>query len=80
MKQNQNCELRGTRVILVPYRKEHVQKYHEWMESLELRQATASERLSLDEEARAKAEIIFISYFRIVGFFLFLVRNATKMG
>lgn len=52
MKQNQNFELRGNHVILIPYRKEHVPKYHKWMESSELREATASERLTLEEEAR----------------------------
>ncbi|KAI0668745.1 acyl-CoA N-acyltransferase [Trametes maxima] len=37
-------------VILVPYRIEHVAKYHEWMTSAELRELTASEPLTLEEE------------------------------
>ena len=34
----------------MPYRKHHVEKYHEWMCSQELLEATASEPLSLEEE------------------------------
>jgi len=37
-------------VILVPYRKEHVPQYHQWMLDPELRENTASELLSLEEE------------------------------
>ncbi|KAL1129221.1 hypothetical protein AAG570_013750 [Ranatra chinensis] len=37
-------------VVLVPYRKRHVEKYHTWMESETLRKQTASERLNLEEE------------------------------
>lgn len=40
----------GDKVILVPYRKEHVLKYHEWMKSEELLKLTASEPLTLEEE------------------------------
>ncbi|VDK81187.1 unnamed protein product [Litomosoides sigmodontis] len=40
----------GRKVILVPYLKRHVVKYHTWMEDQELRRLTASERLSLEEE------------------------------
>ncbi|KAK6918755.1 GNAT domain [Dillenia turbinata] len=42
--------LEGERVILVPYMKEHVPKYHEWMRDPALLQATGSEPLSLEEE------------------------------
>lgn len=37
-------------VVLVPYEEHHVPKYHEWMQDEELREATASEPLALDEE------------------------------
>lgn len=37
-------------IILVPYRKEHVGVYHEWMKSAELQELTASEPLSWEEE------------------------------
>lgn len=36
--------------LLVPYREEHVQKYHHWMQDQALLEATASERLTLQEE------------------------------
>ncbi|KZP31910.1 hypothetical protein FIBSPDRAFT_812908 [Athelia psychrophila] len=45
-----NVVLKGERVILVPYKAEHVMTYHSWMEDEILRDLTASERLSLDEE------------------------------
>ncbi|RUS90732.1 hypothetical protein EGW08_001536 [Elysia chlorotica] len=50
MRDNEFVWVRGTKVLLVPYEKHHVQKYHGWMESEELRELTASERLSLEEE------------------------------
>ncbi|KDR73176.1 hypothetical protein GALMADRAFT_251761 [Galerina marginata CBS 339.88] len=50
MKANTDTVLIGSRVILVPYRSEHVPKYHEWMLDEELRSLTASEPLSLEEE------------------------------
>ncbi|TFK32295.1 GNAT domain-containing protein [Crucibulum laeve] len=50
MKANINTVLVGDKVILVPYRLEHVPKYHEWMLDEELRNLTASEPLSLKEE------------------------------
>ncbi|CAH9135831.1 unnamed protein product [Cuscuta epithymum] len=40
----------GEKVVLVPYMREHVQKYHEWMQDPSLLQATGSEPLTLDEE------------------------------
>ncbi|KAJ0112740.1 hypothetical protein Patl1_01873 [Pistacia atlantica] len=42
--------LEGDKVILVPYMKEHVPKYHQWMEDPVLLEATASEPLTLDQE------------------------------
>ncbi|GER54066.1 N-acetyltransferase 9-like protein [Striga asiatica] len=40
----------GEKVILVPYMKEHVPKYHAWMQDPAILQATASEPLTLDQE------------------------------
>ncbi|KAL4523162.1 hypothetical protein Ndes2526A_g07865 [Nannochloris sp. 'desiccata'] len=50
MRANSNLTLHGERVILVPYRKEHVPQYHEWMANPALLEATASEPLSIEEE------------------------------
>ena len=40
----------GRRVVLVPYRPQHVAKYHEWMQQPYLLEATASEPLSMEQE------------------------------
>jgi RimJ/RimL family protein N-acetyltransferase len=37
-------------VLLVPYDRRHVPVYHDWMEDEDVRAATASDRLSLEEE------------------------------
>jgi hypothetical protein len=50
MRDNFETILVGQKVVLVPYRKEHVFKYHEWMQSCELLEATASEPLTIEEE------------------------------
>ncbi|WWC97295.1 hypothetical protein V866_004174 [Kwoniella sp. B9012] len=50
MRLNENTVIFGDRVILVPYRSEHVPTYHEWMKSPELLELTASEPLSYEEE------------------------------
>ncbi|EFP90111.2 hypothetical protein PGT21_032456 [Puccinia graminis f. sp. tritici] len=50
MRVNEQTAIIGPRVVLVPYRKEHVPQYHEWMSDQELRESTASEPLSLQEE------------------------------
>ncbi|GKB68906.1 N-acetyltransferase 9-like protein [Tanacetum coccineum] len=42
--------LEGRKVILVPYMKEHVIKYHEWMQDPFLLQTTGSDPLTLEEE------------------------------
>ncbi|RZB94411.1 N-acetyltransferase 9-like protein [Asbolus verrucosus] len=47
---NKNTKIVGKRCILVPYRVEHVLKYHCWMQSEELQRLTASTPLSLEEE------------------------------
>ena len=49
MKLNEKTVIYGTRIILVPYEKAHVEKYHKWMENPEILQATASEPLSLEK-------------------------------
>mmetsp|Transcript_9993 Transcript_9993/g.20921 ORF Transcript_9993/g.20921 Transcript_9993/m.20921 type:complete len:251 (+) Transcript_9993:236-988(+) len=50
MKSNYEICLVGKSVILVPYRPEHVSRYHEWMKEPALLEATGSEPLSYDEE------------------------------
>ncbi|BEJ18099.1 hypothetical protein CspHIS471_0703760 [Cutaneotrichosporon sp. HIS471] len=50
MRLNEHTYLCGDTCVLVPYRKEHVPTYHEWMKSPELLELTASEPLSLEEE------------------------------
>ncbi|CAF96028.1 unnamed protein product, partial [Tetraodon nigroviridis] len=50
MRINENTLLEGEKVVLVPYNKNHVPRYHEWMKSPELQQLTASEPLTLDQE------------------------------
>ncbi|EDX15139.1 N-acetyltransferase 9-like protein [Drosophila simulans] len=47
---NENTKIVGRRVILVPYEARHVPKYHEWMSNEILRELTASEELTLEEE------------------------------
>lgn len=47
---NRKTKIVGKNVILIPYRKEHVPKYHEWMKSVDLQELTGSKPLSLDEE------------------------------
>lgn len=50
MKINQNTIIQGKKVILVPYKHEHVALYHEWMKNTLLQELTASEPLSIEEE------------------------------
>lgn len=50
MKINENIRIIGQKVILVPYRKHHVVKYHEWMSIKEIQELTSSEPLTLEEE------------------------------
>jgi len=50
MRLNENCKLVGKKLVFVPYKKHHVEKYHKWMQSEELLEKTASEPLSLDAE------------------------------
>ncbi|KAK4484300.1 hypothetical protein RD792_006877 [Penstemon davidsonii] len=46
----QKMSLEGERVVLVPYMKEHVPKYHAWMQDPAILQATASDPLTLHQE------------------------------
>ncbi|CAK7230847.1 hypothetical protein SBRCBS47491_007727 [Sporothrix bragantina] len=50
MKVNENIAVATPGVLLVPYDRRHVPTYHAWMEDEAVRAATASERLTLDEE------------------------------
>eukprot|EP00245_Coleochaete_scutata_P007530 TRINITY_DN22970_c0_g1_i1.p1 TRINITY_DN22970_c0_g1~~TRINITY_DN22970_c0_g1_i1.p1 ORF type:complete len:204 (+),score=33.96 TRINITY_DN22970_c0_g1_i1:242-853(+) len=52
MRQNYNSCLYGEqqKVLLVPYRPEHVPKYHEWMKDPFLQETTGSEPLTEEEE------------------------------
>lgn len=50
MRKNGDTVLEGEKIVLVPYKKNHVPRYHEWMQSTELLEQTASKRLSLEQE------------------------------
>ena len=50
MKANWDLVIVGKRVVLVPYRECYVERYHGWMQDEALLAATASERLTLEEE------------------------------
>ncbi|XP_062330938.1 N-acetyltransferase 9 [Osmerus eperlanus] len=50
MRINEDTLLEGKNVVLVPYNADHVPRYHQWMESSELQQLTASEPLTLEQE------------------------------
>jgi RimJ/RimL family protein N-acetyltransferase len=52
MRLNYETCLSGSKCLLVPYRPEHVETYHEWMKSPFLLEATGSEPLSLEEEIK----------------------------
>ncbi|KAJ5895233.1 hypothetical protein N7495_006924 [Penicillium taxi] len=47
---NAETAISTTKVLLVPYSKWHVPRYHEWMQDKEIQEATASEPLSVEEE------------------------------
>lgn len=42
-------------LVLVPYRRKYVHRYHEWMKDPFLQEATASEPLTLEEEYAMQA-------------------------
>ncbi|XP_078154273.1 acyl-CoA N-acyltransferases (NAT) superfamily protein [Carex rostrata] len=49
-KASQGKSLIGEKVVLVPYMREHVARYHQWMQDPALLLATGSEPLTLDQE------------------------------
>ncbi|KAG5180188.1 hypothetical protein JKP88DRAFT_264072 [Tribonema minus] len=57
MRDNWKIALKGARVLLVPYRKRHVAKYHNWMQDPAIQEATASEPLSLPEEYAMQSDL-----------------------
>jgi len=50
MRANTDLVITGEAAVLVPYRREHVEKYHGWMKDPFLQEMTASEPLTLEEE------------------------------
>ncbi|KAG8691269.1 hypothetical protein FRC11_005427 [Ceratobasidium sp. 423] len=50
MRLNEFTAIVGQKVVLVPYRSEHVEQYHKWMQDPELLELTASEPLGFEEE------------------------------
>ncbi|KAH8166612.1 hypothetical protein CIB48_g1599 [Xylaria polymorpha] len=50
MRVNENTTVCTSKILLVPYDAHHVGRYHEWMQNETLREATASDLLSLEEE------------------------------
>lgn len=50
MKENYETCIVGSKCVLVPYRHVHVNRYHGWMQSPALLEATGSEPLTLEEE------------------------------
>ncbi|RZF36771.1 hypothetical protein LSTR_LSTR005084 [Laodelphax striatellus] len=50
MRKNRETKIVGSKVVLVPYRKQHVKRYNDWMQSPELQELTASEPLTETEE------------------------------
>ncbi|KAI0977498.1 acetyltransferase domain-containing protein [Xylaria arbuscula] len=50
MKINQDLAVSTDQILLVPYDAHHVGRYHRWMQDEDLREATASDLLTLEEE------------------------------
>ncbi|KAK3906564.1 GNAT domain-containing protein [Staphylotrichum tortipilum] len=55
MRVNQDTAVSTSKALLVPYDCRHVLTYHAWMEDPAIQQATASERLTLEEEYENQA-------------------------
>jgi hypothetical protein len=49
-KASQGMSLIGEKVVLVPYMRDHVPRYHQWMQDPALLLATGSEPLTLEQE------------------------------
>ncbi|KZF24750.1 hypothetical protein L228DRAFT_245754 [Xylona heveae TC161] len=47
---NTSIAISTSNVLLVPYQEHHVPTYHEWMKDEDIREATASEQLTLEKE------------------------------
>ena len=47
---NEHVAVCTSQVVLVPYSKHHVPKYHEWMKDPDIQQTTASDPLTIEEE------------------------------
>lgn len=47
---NEHVAVCTSQVLLVPYSKHHVPKYHKWMKDPEIQHATASDPLTIEEE------------------------------
>lgn len=56
MRLNEDTVIIGDRVVLVPYEKIHVDKYHKWMADPVLQDLTASEPLTIEEEFEMQRE------------------------
>ena len=56
MRTNWSTFIVGDGVTLVLYRREHVERYHAWMSDPWIREMTASEPLSLEEEYEMQRE------------------------
>jgi len=50
MKENSKTAIQGYKIVLIPYREEHVEKYHGWMQNEDLLDKTASKKLTLEQE------------------------------
>jgi len=50
MRDNCNISIRGNQVVLVPYQRKFVSKYHVWMQDPQLLLMTASEPLTIEDE------------------------------
>ncbi len=50
MRSNWDIVIVGSQIVLAPYRRQFVQKYHSWMQDETLLESTCSEKLTLEEE------------------------------